>query len=105
MSDLASHRVHWVARGVRQVSEEQGIPLPLDYSLAVARDGLSRADSVGVTRVGRGVVFHTAPEPDSRQLPIVIGYADPTGAWYRDGRRYVGPATDGANRVASGVDL
>lgn len=105
MSDQSQHRIHWVARGVRQVSQEHGVPLPLEYSVVLVRDGLSRADSIGVTRVGHGLVFHTTPEPDSRELPIVIGYADRTGAWYRDGRRYVDPAPDSAGPFGSEVEL
>lgn len=104
MSSETRHRIYWVARGLRQASQQHGIALPADYSLAVARDGLSRADSIGVTRLGKGVVLHTAPDADSRQLPIFLGYADRTGAWYRDGRRY-GVAGGTAAQLGAGVGL
>lgn len=104
MSSETRHRTYWVARGIRQASQQHGIALPADYSLEVARDGLSRADSIGVTRLGKGVVLHTAPDAASRQLPIFLGYADRTGAWYRDGRRYGLPGGSVA-QVDSGVGV
>jgi hypothetical protein len=61
--------------------------LPVDYSLAVAADGLAHCDRLGVSRLGRGVVIHTAPE-SPHALPVGLGYADANGQWHRDGRRH-----------------
>lgn len=91
MSSNSLHRIQWVARGVREVSRQHGVALPLDYSLTLVRDGLAKADSIGVSKAGQGVVFHTAPDPHCNELPVLLGYADRSGAWYRDGRRHSGP--------------
>lgn len=96
MSSDSLHRIQWVARGVREVSRQHGVALPLDYSLALVRDGLTRADSIGVSKAGHGVVFHTTPDPRRHELPVLLGYADRSGAWYRDGRRHGGPDLAGA---------
>ncbi|MGH9065066.1 MAG: hypothetical protein ACRD0L_14050 [Acidimicrobiales bacterium] len=67
---------------------------PIPYSQAVAADGLEREPALGVTRLGTGVVIHTQPTTD-RRLPIVFGYADGRGQWYRDGRRNTETPTPG----------
>jgi len=41
-----------------------------------------------VSRLGDGVVIHTVPATKSR-LPVIVGYADGRGQWYRDGSRHV----------------
>ena len=88
MACLASrHQVEWAASGLRRAAAEVGVSLPVDYSQAVAADGLTRSPELGVTRLGAGVVLHTQPS-SSRQLPVVVGYADRRGQWYRDGRRH-----------------
>jgi len=43
-----------------------------------------------VSRLGCGVVIHTVP-PNKRSLPVVLGYADGRGQWYRDGKRHIEP--------------
>jgi hypothetical protein len=80
-----------VAAGLRRAANQLGVTLPVDYSVEVARDGLRRCPQLAVTALGCGAVIHTAPD-DPKQLPIVIGYADPAGQWYRDGRRHRSPA-------------
>ena len=88
MSSLASrHQVEWAASGLRRAAAEVGVSLPVDYSQAVAADGLARSPELGVTRLGAGAVLHTRPA-SSRELPVVIGYADSRGQWYRDGHRH-----------------
>ena len=84
------HQIEWAASGLRRAAIDVGVALPIDYSQAVAADGLTRATQLGVTRLGAGVVLHTQPASD-RELPIVIGYADPRGQWYRDGHRHTTP--------------
>ena len=80
----------WVAAGLRRAASSFGVALPASYSEAVARDGLERCPQLAVSRLGRGAVIHTAPETPE-QLPIVLGYADATGQWYRDGHRHHAP--------------
>ena len=82
------HQVQWVASALRQAAADAGVELPLSYSLALAADGLAREPELAITRLGSGVVVHTKPR-DERHLPMVIGYADARGQWYRDGRRHV----------------
>jgi len=81
------HQIEWAASGLRRAAAEVGVVIPVDYSRAVASDGLTRSPELGVTRLGAGVVLHTQPA-SSRELPFVVGYADPRGQWYRDGHRH-----------------
>lgn len=87
MNRPTPHQVAWVATKIRRVARELGVDLPGDYARRVAADTLARSKEAGITRLGRGVVLHTLPD-DEHTLPIVVGYADPTGQWYRDGRRH-----------------
>ena len=64
--EVTAHQIEWVAAGLRQAASEAGVFLPVSYSRAVAADGLGRGAEVGVTRLGRGVVFHTHPGQLSR---------------------------------------
>jgi len=82
------HRVEWVAAALRRAAQAAGVQLTVRYSRRVATDGLASAEQLGVTRLGNGVVMHTASEaPD--HLPVVVGYADRSGQWCADGRRFV----------------
>jgi len=95
------HQIEWAASGLRRAAAEVGVALPVDYSQAVAADGLARSPELGVTRLGAGVVLHTQPA-NNRELPIVVGYADPRGQWYRDGHRHTAaPAPDVAPEAVS----
>jgi hypothetical protein len=88
------HQIEWAASGLRRAAADIGVPLPVDYSQAVAADGLARSAELGVTRLGAGVVIHTQPA-SNRELPVVVGYADLRGQWYRDGHRHTtAPAPD-----------
>lgn len=88
------HHVEWAAAGLRRAAASAGVALPVDYSQTVAADGLARSPELGVTRLGAGVVLHTQPA-NNRDLPVVVGYADPRGQWYRDGHRHTtAPALD-----------
>ena len=51
-----------------------------------SEDGLALCDQLGVTKLGIGVVLHTAPETP-KELPRLLGYADNTGQWYPDGTK------------------
>jgi hypothetical protein len=101
MPAASRHQIDWVASGLRRAASDAGVILPVDYSRTVAADGLSREPGLGVTRLGVGVVIHTTPE-GTRRLPLVLGYADARGQWYRDGRRHRAepdpPATDSHTR-------
>ena len=92
MGRIASrHQIEWAAAGLRRAAAEIGVAVPVDYSQAVASDGLARSPELGVTRLGAGAVFHTRPQ-DGRALVVVVGYADRRGQWYRDGRRHSTPS-------------
>ena len=88
MAQSSRHQIEWTVSGLRRAAREAGVTLPVPYSQAVASDGLAREPQIGVTRLGEGVVFHTSPD-SSKRLPIVLGYADSRGQWYRDGRRHL----------------
>ena len=93
MTRPSRHQIEWTASGLRRAAANAGIELPVTYSQSVATDGLARERELGVTRLGTGVVIHTQPDSDTR-LPIVLGYADGRGQWYRDGRRHTDPAAE-----------
>jgi hypothetical protein len=98
------HQIEWAASGLRRAAADAGIALPVSYSQTVAADGLAREPELAVTRLGTGVVIHTNPHSDKR-LPIVLGYADGRGRWYRDGRRHTEPAVETSEQPAQGVAL
>ena len=98
------HQAQWVASALRQAAAEAGVELPLSYSLALAVDGLAREPELALTRLGSGVVVHTKPR-DERHLPLVLGYADARGQWYRDGRRHVEAPDSRAPASGPGVAL
>lgn len=76
-----------MAARLRAAALEAGVELTASYAARVAADGLARCEQLGVTRLGEGVVIHTAPE-NQYKLPIVLGYADAGGEWLRDGSRH-----------------
>lgn len=82
------HQIEWTAQSLRSAATGYGVELTVAYARRVAADGLEREAQLGVTRLGAGVVIHTAPQAKDR-LPIVIGYADARGEWHRDGRRHI----------------
>lgn len=83
------HQIARVASGIRRASRQHGIELSIGFTEVVAADGLSRCGQIGVSRVGKGVVIHTAPE-SKRQLPGLLGYADAGSAWLRSGSQWSG---------------
>ena len=104
MARPSRHQIEWTASGLRRAAANAGIELPVTYSQSVASDGLAREPELGVTRLGAGVVIHTQPDSDTR-LPIVLGYADGRGQWYRDGRRHTEPPAEATAAPAQGMAL
>ena len=84
---VRAHQLAWLAAGLRRAAGSLGVQLPASYSEAITRDGLRLYDQLAVTQIGRGVVIHTASE-ESDRLPIIIGYADGFGQWYRNEQRH-----------------
>jgi hypothetical protein len=84
---VRAHQLAWLAAGLRRAASSCGVELPASYSEAITRDGIEFCDQLAVTQIGRGVVIHTAPE-ESDRLPIILGYADSLGHWYRNGQRH-----------------
>ena len=82
-----AHRVARLAAGIRSAARDAGIFVPQGFAERVTADGSVHCGQLGVTRLGDGVVIHTAPER-SKELPIVLGYANPDGQWLRDGTRH-----------------
>jgi hypothetical protein len=87
-SGSLAHQVAWTAAGLRRAARSAGVELPVDYARRVAHDGLRLGAELAVTRLGQGVVIRTVADTDDK-LPVVVGYADRTCAWYRDGSRHV----------------
>ena len=99
ISTATGHELAWVAAGIRRAAAGFGVELPAGYALAVAAQALSGGEELGVTKLGQGVVLSSLPGPEGA-LPFVVGYADASGQWYRDGRRHrpdahPAPATGG----------
>jgi hypothetical protein len=104
MGRPSRHQIDWTASGLRRAAADAGVNLPVLYSQTVAADGLDRESELAVTRLGAGVVIHTQPDSDKR-LPMVLGYADSRGQWYRDGRRHTEPAVEVTTQPAQGMAL
>lgn len=84
---LVAHRLARVAASLRTAARDAGVELTQSYAEHLVVEGLAKCDQLGVTRLGDGVVIHTAP--DSRgKLPVVLGIAGGGGEWLRDGRRH-----------------
>ena len=84
---LESYCVARVAAGVRAAAHDAGVALTFSYAKRVAAEGIARCDQLGVTKLGDGVVIHTAPDIQGG-LPVVLGFASSAGAWFRDGSRH-----------------
>ena len=78
---------------LRQATLAAGVGLPPGYAERVCDDGLRLSERIGTTRLGEGVLLHTAPE-GANELPRLLGYADRSGQWYGDGTRYGPEAPD-----------
>lgn len=87
-SDL--HRTAWLAAGIRSAAQDAGVDLTPSYVERVAADGATRREQIGVTKLGDGVVIHTAPETRAERT-VVLGYADADGEWLLDGTRHQAP--------------
>jgi hypothetical protein len=86
-----------------RTARSAGVDLPGSYVTRVVRDAAPRL-GVGVSRLGSGLVIHTIP-PNKRSLPVVLGYADSRGQWYRDGKRHIEPAPIEAPTKSEAVAL
>jgi hypothetical protein len=80
------------------------VELPSPYARRVVATTKQGDRELGVSRLGDGVVIHTVPSTKNR-LPIVVGYADGRGQWYRDGRRHVEVSVTEEPVEAMGVAL
>lgn len=103
-SGLFAHRVAWVASGLRRAAASQGVELPLEYARSVAADGLRFGHELAVTRLGQGVVIRAQPRSE-KQLPVLVGYAEPSTQWYRDGSRHLASSSGGPEAQAEAVRL
>jgi hypothetical protein len=82
-----AYRSARVAIALRSAAYDAGVELSHSYAARIATDGIRRCSQLGVTQLGEGVVIHTAP-PSQTELPVVLGYADATGEWLRDGTHH-----------------
>ena len=98
------HQIEWVAADVRRAAAEAGVELPASYARRVATEEVAQEADLRVTRIGAGVVIHTAPEATDR-LPVVVGYADARGQWHRDGSRHIEVSPVEGSAEAMGVGL
>jgi len=80
------------AWGVDGVGVAVGVAVGVGVGVGVggAAAELRREPDLAVRRIGDGVVILAQPDTD-RRLPILLGYADARGQWYRDGRRHHQP--------------
>ena len=88
------HRIDEMAITLSRAAHDAAVELPVSYARRVAETTKSD-EELGVSRLGGGVVIHTVAATKHR-LPVVVGYADSRGQWYRDGSRHVeSPMADG----------
>ncbi len=82
------HRIDELVVALCQAAHNADVELPHSYARHVVATTAEGDRELGVSRLGGGVVIHTVP-PTKDRLPIVVGYADGRGQWYRDGSRHV----------------
>ena len=81
-------RIEQMAIALYRAAHDAAVELPRSYVVRVAATVAKGDGELGVSRLGSGVVIHTVP-PTKDRLPLIVGYADGRGQWYRDGRRHV----------------
>ena len=81
-------RIDEMASALCRAAHDAAVELPRSYALRVAATMAKGDGELGVSRLGSGVVIHTVP-PTKDRLPLIVGYADGRGQWYRDGSRHV----------------
>jgi len=82
------HRIDEMAIALHRAAHDAAVDLPLSYARRVAATMAKGDGELSVSRLGAGVVIHTVP-PTKDRPPIIVGYADDRGQWYRDGSRHV----------------
>ena len=82
------HRTDEMAITLSRAAHDAAVELPPSYARRVAAAVAKGDGELGVSRLGSGVVIHTVP-PTKGRLPLIVGYADGRGQWYRDGSRHV----------------
>ena len=81
-------RIEQMAIALYRAAHDAAVELPRSYVVRVAATVAKGDGELGVSRLGSGVVIHTVP-PTKDRLPLIVGYADGRGQWYRDGSRHV----------------
>ena len=82
------HRIEEMAIALYRAAHDAAVELPRSYAVRVVATMAKGDGELGVSRLGSGVVLHTVPSTKDR-LPVIVGYADSRGQWYRDGSRHV----------------
>ena len=82
------HRIDEMAIALYRAAHDAAVELPRSYVVRVAATVAKGDGELGVSRLGSGIVLHTVP-PTKDRLPLIVGYADGRGQWYRDGSRHV----------------
>jgi hypothetical protein len=82
------HRIDEMAIALYRAAHDAAVEIPRSYALRIAATVAKGDGELGVSRLGSGVVIHTVP-PTKDRLPLIVGYADGRGQWYRDGSRHV----------------
>jgi hypothetical protein len=82
------HRIDEMAVALYRAAHDAAVELPRSYARRVVATMAKGDGELGVSRLGSGVVLHTVPSTKDR-LPVIVGYADSRGQWYRDGSRHV----------------
>jgi hypothetical protein len=103
MTRTGEHQVEDRCATLCGAARSVGVDLPGSYAARVVHDAGPRV-GVGVSRLGSGMVIHAIP-PNKRSLPVVLGYADGRGQWYRDGKRHIEPAPIEARTEIEAVAL
>jgi hypothetical protein len=81
------HRIDRMAPALRRIADAADVALPIAHARSVAAT-VENDTELDVLRLGGGIVIRTVSATKDR-LPVVVGYADSRGRWYRDGSRHV----------------
>ncbi len=88
MKSRTRRPVELAARELRLSAHDANVDIPLSYArkLVIASNELGIDLFLG--ELGNGIVFKSLPA-SPEELPLIMGYADKRGQWFRDGRKHL----------------
>lgn len=80
--------VELLARELRLSAHDANVDIPLSYARKLVLASNELGSDLSLAELGNGIVFKSLPT-SSDELPLIMGYADRRGQWYRDGKKHM----------------